>query len=70
MVGALIERRWGTSITPPTSTKPDNNNWEAHEDDDEIDRTVLDIEYSVDAAGSLLNQQPAYDRLLHAEVQI
>ena len=43
--GALIERRWGTSRTPPTSTKSDNDEqWEEHEDDEELARIVPDIE--------------------------
>jgi hypothetical protein len=31
---------------------------------------VPDIEDSVDATGKLLNQQPAYDRILHSEVSL
>jgi hypothetical protein len=74
----LIERRWGTSINPPTQTDAedaenlDDNEFEEYEDEDEDEskRTVPDIEDSVDANGKLLNQMPAYDRILHSEVSL
>jgi hypothetical protein len=66
---ALIERRWGMSINPPTvSTVTDEDDWEEYEDNDEKPRKVPDIEDTTDNKGRLLNQQPAYDRLLHSEV--
>jgi hypothetical protein len=68
--GALIERRWGTSINPPTDTADKDDEWEEYEDPDEPARTVPDIEDTVDSRGHLLNQQPAYDRLINAEVQL
>ena len=68
---ALIERRWGTSFTPPNETSPtDDEIWKEYEDEDESPRTLPDIEDAVDANGRLINQQPAYDRLLNAEVQL
>ena len=39
-------------------------------DDYEAPRLVPDIEDAVDASGKLLNQQPACDKLLNAEVQL
>lgn len=33
-------------------------------------RIVSDIEDAVDANGKLINQQPAYDRLMHSEAQM
>jgi len=71
---ALIERRWGTSINPPKVEKQNSNNdddddaSEEYEDDVEQPRHIPDIEDTVDANGRLLNQQPAYDKLLNAEV--
>jgi hypothetical protein len=62
----LIKRRWGTSIKPPTISDNDND-FTVYEDDEEEARVVPDIEDSVDATGKLLNQQPAYDRILHSE---
>ena len=41
-----------------------------HEDDEEEPRTTLDIEESVESTGRLLNQQPFYDRLINAEVEM
>ena len=68
----LIERRWGTSINPP-KLDPDNNEqdkYEEYEDNDEVTRTVPEIEDSVDANGQLLNQLPAYDKIIHSEVAL
>jgi hypothetical protein len=70
----LIERRWGTSINPPKPTDDvedlDTKEFEEHEDEDESKRIIPDIEDVVDANGKLLNQQPAYDRILHSEVSL
>jgi hypothetical protein len=68
----LIERRWGTSINPRKPDPDDNEHdeYEEYEDDDEIARKVPDIEDSVDANGLLLNQLPAYDKMLHSKVAL
>ena len=71
----LIERRWGTSINPPNTEKPTNEDddfaeFYEHEDEDESPRIIPEIEDTVDSTGRLLNQQPAYDRLLQAEVSL
>ena len=68
---SLIERRHGTSLSPPAaSTTEDGSDFEEYEDDSESARVIPDIEDTVDSAGKLLNQQPAYDRMLHAEVAL
>ena len=41
-----------------------------YEDEDEEPRIIPGIEESVDSAGRLLNQQPFYDRLINAEVEL
>jgi hypothetical protein len=72
----LIERRWGTSINPPTHKDAedaecfDDNEFEEYEYEDEPKRTVPDIEDSVDANDKLLNQMPAYDKILNFEVSL
>jgi hypothetical protein len=69
----LIERRWGTSINLPKQTDAedlDDNGLEEYEDKDEPKQTVPDIEDTVDATGKLLNQQPAYDKILRSEVSL
>ena len=43
---------------------------ERYEDEDEPAKPIPDIEETVDANGRALNQLPAYDRLLNAEVQL
>ena len=68
---ALIERRWGTSITPPqvsSNNDKDNNPWEAYHDEEESPRQLQDIEDVVDATGKVLCQQPAHDKIINAEV--
>jgi transposase InsO family protein len=51
---ALIERRWGNSISPPTVTTVtdgDDEEWQEYEDDDEPARIIPDVEDAVDANG-------------------
>ena len=70
----LIERRWGTSITGPktkgTDSTDNENDFEEYEDADEDPRLVPEIEDQVDINGRLINQQPAYDRLINSEVSL
>jgi hypothetical protein len=68
----LIERRWGTSINPlkPNVKGLNDNKFKEYEDEDEPTRAVPDIEDMVHANGKLLNQQPAYDKILHSEVSL
>jgi hypothetical protein len=68
----LIERRWGTSINPPKYDPGDNEHdkYKEYEDDDEVARTISDIEDSVDVNRLLLNQLPAYDKIMHSEVAL
>jgi hypothetical protein len=68
----LIERRWGTSINPPKHDPDDNehNEYKEYEDDNEVARTIPDIEDSVDGNGLLLNQLPADNKIIHSEVAL
>jgi hypothetical protein len=47
----LIERRWGTFINPPKQDPDDNEHdkYKEYEDDDEVTRTIPDIEDNEDA---------------------
>jgi len=70
---ALIERRWGNSITPPkdeAEAKPDPESPDSEEDDSaELTASqVPDVEDVVDSTGKLLEQQPLWDNLINAEV--
>ena len=69
---ALIERRWGTAFNPPNSqtTTSSDSNFEEYGDDDEDPRVVPETTEAVDSTGRLLDQQPAYDTLINAEVQL
>ena len=67
----LIERRHGTATTPPKNIKQEHDGiYEEYEDDDEAPRFIPEIEDVVDANGRLLNQQPAYDTIINAEVRL
>ena len=68
---ALIERRHGTAISPPKPVEEiDDKTFDQYEDEEEAMRPILDMEDAVDANGTLLNQAPAYDRLINAEVAL
>jgi hypothetical protein len=56
----LIERRWGSSISPPKVNDTEKT-FKNYEDDDEPECIVPEIEDAVDAKGNLMCQQPAYD---------
>ena len=70
---ALIERRWGSPMSTPNKDDADmTTDTEDNEidDDDEMTKRHIDIEDSVDSQGALMNQLPAYDRLLNAEIMV
>ena len=67
----LIEKRWGTSIKPPNDSRNDDEpEFEEYEDSEEQARKVPEVEDVVDTNGRLLNQNPAYDKLINAEVAL
>ena len=70
---ALIERRWGLPMRTPNKDDTDmTTDTEDNEinDDNETTKQHIDIEDSVDSQGTLMNQLPAYDRLLNAEMLV
>ena len=68
---ALNERRHGTAISPPKPVEEsDNKTFDPYKDDDETVRLVPDMEDAIDANGTLLNQAPAYNRLINDEVAL
>ena len=64
----LIKRRWGTPMTPPNTQQP--KAFEKYEDHEQQERPILEVEDIVDSTGKLINQQPAYDQIINAEVQL
>ena len=67
----LIERRWGTSMNPPPETTPDDQDpYDEYEDDDEKARSLPEMEETVDATSTLIDQQPAYNKIINAEVRL
>ena len=69
----LIERRYGTSINPPKPVKAKPNPDQADDDADEpMDEDpvgqIPDTEDIVDSTGKVLDQQPAYDHWINAEI--
>ena len=54
----------------PTVTAENFKTFESYEDDDQQQFTIPNIEDSVDSTGRLINQFPAYDRIINVEVQM
>ena len=70
----LIYQRHGDSVSLPKEETyahaNSNNNFEAYEDDVEAARHIPETEDTVDANGRLINQQPAYDKMINQEVML
>ena len=66
----VIERRHGPAIRKAPVNSDIDEDFTEYEDDFETPRDVPDIEESVNNKGMALNQSPAYDLLLNAEVSI
>lgn len=54
----------------PPSKPPPQDDFVEHEDDAEDPRVIHEFDDPVDAAGRAINQQPFYDRLIHAELTL
>jgi hypothetical protein len=68
---SLIEKRWGTSMNPSPETTPDDwDPFDEYEDDDEKARSLPEVEETFDTNGTLIDQQPAYNKIISAEVQL
>eukprot|EP00957_Ditylum_brightwellii_P093901 7150663-Ditylum_brightwellii.AAC.1 len=71
LFSSLIERRWSTSMNPLPETAPnDQDPYAAAYDDDELARSLPDKKETVDANGTLIDQQPSYNKIINAEVQL
>ena len=70
----LIERRWGQSMNGTKRELDDSdiidNELELYNTLEERAKQVPSMDDTVDASGRLINQQPIYDNLLNAEVQL
>jgi hypothetical protein len=49
---------------------PTDDDLDEYQDDDEAAQLIPDIEDTVDVNGKLLNQHPAYDQIINAEVAL
>ena len=56
------------SFTPPNTQQP--KTFEKYEDHEQKEQPTLEVEDIVDSTGKLINQQPAYDQIINAEVQL
>ena len=66
---ACIEKRWGTAAIPPPSVKSSEEDaFIPYEDDEEEPHEMPEMYDPVDSSGKPINQQPPYDKLIHAEV--
>ena len=64
----LIQRRWGSPITP--SNTQQQNVFKKYEDHEQQEQPTLEVHEMVDSTGKVINQQPAYDQIINAEVQL
>ena len=64
----LLKRRWGSPMTP--SNTQQQNILENYEDHEQQVQPTLEVEDIVGSTGKLINQQPAYDQIINAEVQL
>ena len=55
---------------PPVPKDDDESVFNEYEDDDETKQVVPDVEDTVDVTGKLLNQHPAYDRIINTNVAL
>eukprot|EP00957_Ditylum_brightwellii_P010517 797223-Ditylum_brightwellii.AAC.1 len=55
---------------PPETTPDDRDSYDEYADNDEKARSITEMEQTVDATGTLIEQQPAYNRIINAEVQL
>ena len=73
---ALIERRMGTSINPPPTTEDQDPTAEDLTNQNDLDNVIdepvesPDHEDILDSTGRILEQQPAFDKIINAEVMI
>eukprot|EP00957_Ditylum_brightwellii_P053513 4055468-Ditylum_brightwellii.AAC.1 len=55
---------------PPETTPNDWDPYDKYEDNDEIARLLPEMEETVDANGTLIDQQLAYNKIINAQVQL
>ena len=73
---ALIARSMGTSINPPPTTEDRDPTIEEHTNQNDLDNDMNepvkspDHEDIIDSMGRILEQQPAFDKIINAEVMI
>jgi hypothetical protein len=66
----LAEARWGSPFEPPIDVTCDPDLLNEYEDDDEKARVLPEFTDPVDAFGSPIDQQPAYDTMLNTELML
>eukprot|EP00957_Ditylum_brightwellii_P053956 4086815-Ditylum_brightwellii.AAC.1 len=58
-------------MNPPPETTPDDwDPYDEYADNDEKAMSLTEMEQTVDANGTLIVQQPAYNRIINTEVQL
>ena len=62
---ACIEKRWGTAAYP---SAPPVTPFVPYEDDEETPHEIPEMDDPVDPTGNAVDQQPLYDKMIHAEV--
>eukprot|EP00957_Ditylum_brightwellii_P111114 8472707-Ditylum_brightwellii.AAC.1 len=54
----------------PETTPDDWDPYDEYEDDDDKARSLSEMEETVDATNTMIDQQPAYDKIINAEAQL
>ena len=57
-------------VPPPVPKDNEESVFDEYEDDDENKQVIPEVEDTVDVTSKLLNQHPAYDRIINAEVAL
>eukprot|EP00957_Ditylum_brightwellii_P018783 1411848-Ditylum_brightwellii.AAC.1 len=58
-------------MNPPPETTPDDQDpYDEYEEKDEKARSLPEVEETVDEHGTLIDQQPACNKIINAEVQL
>ena len=66
----LIMARLGSSVNLPRVALDEITDLDPYEDDEEEPIVMIETEDVVDASGRLIDQQPAYDKMINAEIQL
>ena len=65
-----IHEKYGKGMTNTSPTKEEHPLGDFSDDEDDYPSIIPDNEQPIDASGKILNQQPAYDKLIQTQVSL